>query len=529
MPWTDMIGLEDLAAKGKVVVRRNGLQVLLIKFGRGVFACANRCPHEGYPLSEGVLSQGCLLTCNWHNWKFDLESGETLAGGDRLRRFPVRVEAGRVMVDMTPEDPAVRRDRALSGLRRALEDEDQDRLVRETARLMRLGVDAAEPVTEAIAWMAERLEFGTQHAIGAAPDWLKLYDRSSTNADRKLAAIGEILGHIADDAHGGRIFPFAAGQAPWDAAAFLNAVERENEAAAVALARGGLAEGMQARDFLPTLVRAALAHYGDFGHSLIYSVKTVALAERLGPKSAEPLLLMLTRSLVCMTREDLLPEFRDYSARLAEWGRKGKPAPALEVASIVGVSTRRAMTVVTAWSGDHTPQAIFAVLVEAAAWTLLHADERVFLRSDGKLADNVNWLDFTHALTFAEAGRAAVRSAPELWPAVLLQIACFIGRNGAYVDRDLDVAPFAVADPADFISQATERLFDHGLDRFILSAHRPKTLMAGVVLTKAVPAAAPTIHAALNRFLSARIKRRHVLRTARQMRAFVAQEEPVHP
>jgi hypothetical protein len=157
------------------------------------------------------------------------------------------------------------------------------------------------------------------------------------------------------------------------------------------------------------------------------------------------------------------------------------------------------------------------------------ADERVFLRSDGKLADNVNWLDFTHSLTFAEAGRAAVRSAPELWPAVLLQIACFIGRNGAYVDRDLDVAPFAVADPADFISQATERLFDHGLDQFILSAHRPKTLMAGVVLTKAAPAAAPTIHAALNRFLSARIKRRHVLRTARQMRAFVAQEEPVHP
>ncbi|MFL5239337.1 MAG: Rieske (2Fe-2S) protein, partial [Rhizomicrobium sp.] len=31
-----------------------------------MFAIANRCPHEGYPLSEGTLSPGCLLTCNWH-------------------------------------------------------------------------------------------------------------------------------------------------------------------------------------------------------------------------------------------------------------------------------------------------------------------------------------------------------------------------------------------------------------------------------------------------------------------------------
>jgi nitrite reductase/ring-hydroxylating ferredoxin subunit len=525
MSWTDVIGADELAAKGKAVVRQAGAQVLLISSDRGVFACANRCPHEGYPLSEGVLTDGCVLTCNWHNWKYDLISGETLVGGDRLRRFPVRVEAGRVLVDLAPEDPNARCERALAGIRRALADEDQARLVREAARLLRLGVDASVPVTEAVSWASERLEFGTQHGIAGASEWLALHDRRSTNPDRKLAAIGEILGHLADDARGGpNTYPFPAGQAPWGADRYLAAIEAEDEATAVALVRGGLAAGMGTPNFLPSLARAALRHYADFGHALIYAVKTTALARRLGPASAEPLLLMLTRSFVYVTREDLLPEFRDYGARLAEWGRPAKAAAPLDPASVTGLSARRAMALVTAWSTHELPEAIFAVLVEAAAWMLLHADESVFLRADGKLADNVNWLDFTHALTFADAGAVAVRVAPDLWPALLLQMACFIGRNGAYVDRSLDAKAFAVEDPRAFAAEASERLFDHGLDRFIVSVHLLKTLNAGLALAKACPAAAPTLYAALNRFLTARFKRRHVLRTARQMRAFVALE-----
>ena len=519
------MGADELAAKGRAVVRRAGAQVLLVSSDRGLFACANRCPHQGYPLSEGVLTDGCVLTCNWHNWKYDLISGQTLVGGDRLRRFPVRVQAGRVLVDLAPEDPNARRERALAGVRRALADEDQARLVREAARLLRLGVDAAFPIAEAVSWVSERLEFGTQHGIAGASEWLALHDRRTLGPDRRLAAIGEILGHLADDARGGATtYPFPPGQAPWDANRYLAAIEAEDEAAAVTLVRGGVAAGMGAPDFLPSLARAALSHYADFGHALIYAVKTVALAQRLGPASAEPLLLMLTRSFVYMTREDLLPEFRDYGACLAEWGRPAKARLPLEAGSIIGLSARRAMALVAAWSAREPPETIFSVVVEAAAWMLLHADETVFLRADGKLADNVNWLDFTHALTFGDAGAAAVRVAPDLWPALLLQMACFIGRNGAYVDRSFDATAYAIENPRAFAAEATQRLFDHGIDQFIISVHLLKTLNAGLTLAKACPAAAPTLYAALNRFGSARFKRRHVLRTARQMRAFVALE-----
>ena len=288
--------------------------------------------------------------------------------------------------------------------------------------------------------MAARLEFGTTHALAGAPEWVALFDAPQIDADRKLVAIGEVLGHIADDARLGRPTPFPPGERPWNEAAFLAAIESEDEPAAIARLRGALAAGVRPGALLPVLVGSALSHYADFGHALIYAVKTVELADRLGPASHEPLLLMLARSLVNATREDLLPEFRDYAAQLAGWGQ-GRDATALEAAALRGRAAKSAMAVVAGWGRRHAPEAIFPVLVEAAAWTLLHVDPRALTRIDAKLADNVGWLDFTHALTFADAARVAVSLRPELWPAVLLQMACFIGRNAGYVDPALDARP----------------------------------------------------------------------------------------
>lgn len=525
MAWVDVLSLADLKAKGKTVIRQDGRQILLVEQGAQIYACANRCPHEGYPLSEGALSNGCVLTCNWHNWKFNLASGATLVGGDKLTLYPVRVKADRIWLELTPPDPALRREEILTGLTQALEDADQQRLVRETARLVRLGADPVLGIARALAFVAERLEFGTTHAIAGAPDWLRLADGEGTAPDERLACLGEILGHVADDGLRGKRFPFPAGQLAWSEAAFLNAIEREDEAQAVALARGALCAKLTIEDLLPALVTAALAHYADFGHSLIYTVKTAELARRLGPDVGAPLLLMLTRSLIYATREDLLPEFAAYGACLKQWGQARQPCPPLVAASLLlGCSPKTAMGIVAAWGAHHPPERIFVVLVEAAAWLLLHVDETILTRADGKIADNVGWLDFTHALTFAEAARTAVRMRPELWPAVLLQIACFIGRNNAYSDVDFDTRAYVVRDRESFFADRSRALFDHGRDRFIVFVHLLKTLLAGKALSEALPHCAPLLAAGLDRLLRARIKGRHALRTARQMLALVNEE-----
>ena len=116
---------------------------------------------------------------------------------------------------------------------RGLEDLDQQRLVREAARLSRLQADPADAVRAAIIWAAQRLEFGTTHAIAGAPDWLRLFDRSSSSPEEKLAALGEILGHIADDARGDGHYPFPISRRHWNEAEFLDAMEQEDEPAAI--------------------------------------------------------------------------------------------------------------------------------------------------------------------------------------------------------------------------------------------------------------------------------------------------------
>src|SRR5579871_2457489 len=111
---------DALGPHGRKVLRKGGKQILLIAQGERVFAIANRCPHEGYPLSEGTLGPGCVLTCNWHNWKFDLETGTALYGRDPVRTYPTTVERGEIFVDLSDPPAEAQRERAMRGLAAAL-------------------------------------------------------------------------------------------------------------------------------------------------------------------------------------------------------------------------------------------------------------------------------------------------------------------------------------------------------------------------------------------------------------------------
>ena len=128
-----------LAANGRKILRRGGKQILLVSAGERVFAIANRCPHEGYPLSEGTLGPNCVLTCNWHNWKFDLASGAALYGRDPVRTYPLAIRDGEILVDFSDPQADAQRERAMQGLEAALADNDRQRIARGTAPACRQG------------------------------------------------------------------------------------------------------------------------------------------------------------------------------------------------------------------------------------------------------------------------------------------------------------------------------------------------------------------------------------------------------
>jgi hypothetical protein len=242
-------------------------------------------------------------------------------------------------------------------------------------------------------------------------------------------------------------------------------------------------------------------------------------------------MLAWLRSLLYATREDLLPDFRGYSDALAAWPANARPDGTLPDADAFEErSVRQTLEAALAAAG-HAPLDLYFVLMEAAARHLLRFDERHALRTDNSVADNVGWLDFSHALTFGHALRQQCARQPHLWPRGLLQLALFVGRNSAYLNPDLAartaIREWAVTDETAFHERAVATIVDHGTGLPIFAAHRLKTWSAVRDEASAgLPdGARSALLAAVNRLLAVRFKQRHVLRTARQALGFVGKED----
>ena len=72
----------------------------LCNVGGEVRALSGVCPHQGGPLGQGAMD-GSLVTCPWHLWQFDSATGACdFNAAIRIPTFPVRVEAGEILVDL---------------------------------------------------------------------------------------------------------------------------------------------------------------------------------------------------------------------------------------------------------------------------------------------------------------------------------------------------------------------------------------------------------------------------------------------
>jgi multimeric flavodoxin WrbA/nitrite reductase/ring-hydroxylating ferredoxin subunit len=99
--WVDIGSAAELAGITLTTGMARGLPIA-ISFKDGAFGVvSNVCNHVGGPLGEGRLDRDYII-CPWHGWKFHRVSGVGEPGfeEDRVPAFPVKVEGGRVLVDM---------------------------------------------------------------------------------------------------------------------------------------------------------------------------------------------------------------------------------------------------------------------------------------------------------------------------------------------------------------------------------------------------------------------------------------------
>ena len=101
MAWIELGFLTMIPRQGSRIVRTDKGDIALFRTADDeVFALADRCPHKGGPLSQGMV-HGHRVTCPLHNWVIELESGSAVAPDEGCTdRHPVRVEDGRVFLEM---------------------------------------------------------------------------------------------------------------------------------------------------------------------------------------------------------------------------------------------------------------------------------------------------------------------------------------------------------------------------------------------------------------------------------------------
>ncbi len=458
--------LEQVRERGCMVVTGGGHAIAVFHHGGQVYAVDNRCPHMGFPLDRGSVSDG-ILTCHWHHARFDLSSGGTFNPfADDVRSFPVSVVDGEVWID--PESPE--RDER-GHWKRRLEDglEHNIRLViaKSVLGLQAAGAGYREPLEVGA-------RFGTTYSAsgwGAAMSILtctaniltKLHD------DDRPRALYQGLRHVARECAGKAprfsVEPLPTGEdrpeifARW----FRNFIDvRDDEGAERCLATA-IELGMSRQDIADMVFAAATDHiYLDAGHTVDFANKAFELLDHLGWEMAAQVLPSLVHGMARARRSQELSQWRQ-PIDLASLVRQARA----EVPSLLEQGRGRLGTwdgaeqLATAMLGD-SPDEITEAIKEAIASgatpeqlgsAVAHA---AFLRMAHFHLSNEfrDWDTVHNTLTAANSLHQALRRSPT--PELLRGV--FDIAMSIYLDRFLNMPPQRLPEAIPATGSAAEQL-----------------------------------------------------------------------
>ena len=326
--WIDLGALADFPPDVLTLRKDGSERFVCVRRGDAVHALADRCPHQGYPLSQGAL-QGDLLTCQWHNWKFDVQTGGCTFGGEDVRRYATRVLGGRVHLDVAV-DEAKEAARAALGIERAVRDNDAARALREGLRLDQVTRAAPDArLVQAFGVVARdgaaRAEYGFDHGLAALADLSSWAERGWFLPDEAFLlatiAVAEPSVHLP-----ARAAPTLDVSNADDPSEVIRALVDERRSEAEARIRAVVRERGAEVAILEGLLPFASRHLYDYGHGLIFLAKARELARRF-PEAAVDVIAAVTLHLAWATAETALPPFaatRAGSPRLSRGSSRAR-------------------------------------------------------------------------------------------------------------------------------------------------------------------------------------------------------------
>ena len=106
----------EIPPGGRKLVTVRGRSIAVFNLGGEFFGLFNRCPHQGGPMCEGILTgliesdepgrykysrKGEIIRCPWHSWEVDIRTGQSWCdpGKVKTRKYQVSVEQGAKLVE----------------------------------------------------------------------------------------------------------------------------------------------------------------------------------------------------------------------------------------------------------------------------------------------------------------------------------------------------------------------------------------------------------------------------------------------
>jgi nitrite reductase/ring-hydroxylating ferredoxin subunit len=158
----------------------DGNHLAVFRHEDGFYACDNRCPHMGYPLSEGSVRDGVLI-CHWHHWEFDLKTGGCfLTNGDDVASFPIETRDGMLFVGIPKGAKQAARQRLVDRGKRALEQGLKDRssflIAKAVTALRESGATAQEIIQHGLFYGAHKTNDGWSSGVAILTLCANLWD-----------------------------------------------------------------------------------------------------------------------------------------------------------------------------------------------------------------------------------------------------------------------------------------------------------------------------------------------------------------
>lgn len=104
--WIEVGPVDEIPMNaGKVVVLKGCHRVAVFRHNDGFSAISNTCAHQGGPLGEGRIIDGCL-TCPWHGYQYVVTNGQSPPPfTERIPTYELRVEGQMIWLNPEAKDP----------------------------------------------------------------------------------------------------------------------------------------------------------------------------------------------------------------------------------------------------------------------------------------------------------------------------------------------------------------------------------------------------------------------------------------